>query len=104
MVTTRPNTSRRRGQDLVLLTPHARRSSMTRPSCGGSSRRRGQQRIVSSSATEGLHDEAEAQREGERFFALLDGALLPLRDRIEPLRVALHWPSKPVGDQPGESF
>ena len=51
-----------------------------------------------------LHDEAEARQEGARFFTLLDGALLLLRDRITPLRVVLHWPSKPVADQPGESL
>jgi hypothetical protein len=51
-----------------------------------------------------LHDEVEARQEGARFFALLDGALLPLRDRVLPLRVVLHWPSKPVADQPGESI
>ena len=42
-----------------------------------------------------LYDEAEAQRESARFFALLDGVLAPLRERIVPLRLGLHWPSKP---------
>jgi hypothetical protein len=45
-----------------------------------------------------LYDEAEARREGRRFFALLDGALAPLRDRVRPLHVILHWPSKPFAD------
>lgn len=42
-----------------------------------------------------LYDEAEARHDAERFFALLDAALLPLGDRVAPMRVALHWPSKP---------
>ncbi len=42
-----------------------------------------------------LYDEAEAQLEAARFFALLDGVVAPLRERVVPLRVGLHWPSKP---------
>jgi hypothetical protein len=45
-----------------------------------------------------LHDEGEAQQESARFFALLDVVLAPLRERVTPLRVALHWPSKPFAD------
>jgi hypothetical protein len=45
-----------------------------------------------------LYDQAEAQQEAARFFALLEAALAPLRGRIIPLRVALHWPSKPFAD------
>lgn len=45
-----------------------------------------------------LYDEAEARQEAARFFALLETALAPLRERITPLRVALHWPSKPFAD------
>src|SRR5439155_8092033 len=45
-----------------------------------------------------LYDQAEAQQEAARFFALLEAALAPLRGRITPLRVALHWPSKPFAD------
>ena len=45
-----------------------------------------------------LYDEAEARQESARFFALLDAALAPLRDRVALLRVGLHWPSKPFAD------
>ena len=45
-----------------------------------------------------LYDEAEARRDAGRFFALLDGALMPLGDRVTPLRLGLHWPSKPFAD------
>jgi hypothetical protein len=47
-----------------------------------------------------LYDEAEAQQESARFFALLDAVLAPLRARVALLRVALHWPSKPFADIP----
>jgi hypothetical protein len=43
-------------------------------------------------------DEANARHAATRFFALLDGALLALGDRVTPMRVALHWPSLPFGD------
>jgi hypothetical protein len=43
-------------------------------------------------------DEAQARHAAARFFALLDGALLALGDRVTPMRVALHWPSLPFGD------
>jgi hypothetical protein len=45
-----------------------------------------------------LYDEAEARQDAARFFTLLDGVLAPLRERIVPLRVGLHWPSKPFAD------
>ncbi len=45
-----------------------------------------------------LYDETEARQEAGRFFALLDGVLAPLGQRIVPLRVGLHWPSKPFAD------
>ena len=45
-----------------------------------------------------LYDEAEARQEAGRFFALLETVLAPLGDRIAPLRVGLHWPSKPFAD------
>lgn len=45
-----------------------------------------------------LSEEGEARREAARFFAVLEGALHPLGERVVPLRVALHWPSKPFGD------
>lgn len=45
-----------------------------------------------------LYDEAEARQEVARFFALLDGALAPLRERVVPLRLGLHWPSKAFSD------
>jgi len=42
-----------------------------------------------------LVDQAEAREGAARFFARLDRALRPLGDRAVPLRVAVHWPSKP---------
>jgi hypothetical protein len=45
-----------------------------------------------------LSEPGEARHEAARFFAVLDGALAPLRDRVVPLRIALHWPSKPFGE------
>jgi hypothetical protein len=42
-----------------------------------------------------LYDLAEAREEAERFFALLDTALRPLAERVAPLRLAIHWPSRP---------
>jgi hypothetical protein len=47
-----------------------------------------------------LHDQTEAHEESARFFALLDGVLAPLRERIVPLRLGLHWPSKPFAVVP----
>ena len=104
MVTTRPRTTRRQGQDLIVLslTPDGRlrnEAVMTRLLEAGRS------------ATDCFlychgwrYDEAEAREDAARFFALLDQALVPLRHRVAPLRVALHWPSKPVSEAPGESF
>ncbi len=46
-----------------------------------------------------LHDRVEARAEAARFFSLLDGALGALRGRVQPLRVALHWPSKPFAEE-----
>ena len=49
-----------------------------------------------------LYDRAEAREEAARFFALLDTALRPLGDRVAPLRLAVHWPSKLfAGSAPG---
>ena len=45
-----------------------------------------------------LNDQAEARDGAERFFGHLDEALRPLGDRVVPLRVAIHWPSKPFAD------
>lgn len=45
-----------------------------------------------------LYDEAEARQDAGRFFTLLDGVLAPLGERVVPLRVGLHWPSKPFAD------
>ena len=42
-----------------------------------------------------LADHVEARDAAARFFSHLDAALLPLRNRVVPLRVAVHWPSKP---------
>src|SRR5256885_10867776 len=49
-----------------------------------------------------LYDEGEARREGERFFALLEAALAPLGERVVPIRVTLHWPSRPFTNGAGE--
>ncbi len=43
-----------------------------------------------------LNDQAEARQGAQRFFAHLDAALRPLGDRVVSLRVAVHWPSKPL--------
>jgi hypothetical protein len=45
-----------------------------------------------------LYGEAEAAHEARRFFALLDQALASIRERVAPVHVALHWPSKPFAD------
>ena len=45
-----------------------------------------------------LNDPLEAREGAQRFFAHLDQALRPLGDRVVPLRVAIHWPSKPFAD------
>ena len=46
---------------------------------------------------------AEARAGAERFFSHVDGALRPLGDPVAPLRVAVHWPSKPFAEPEGES-
>ena len=45
-----------------------------------------------------LYEQIEAREEATRFFALLDTALRPLGDRVVPLRLAIHWPSKPFAE------
>ena len=45
-----------------------------------------------------LNDQTEARDGALRFFAHLDTALEPLRERVVPLRLAIHWPSKPFAD------
>jgi hypothetical protein len=45
-----------------------------------------------------LNDQAEVRQGAERFFGHLDAALRPLGDQVVPLRVAIHWPSKPFAD------
>ena len=45
-----------------------------------------------------LNDQTEARDGALRFFAHLDTALQPLRDRVVPLRLAIHWPSRPFAD------
>jgi len=42
-----------------------------------------------------LVDPAEARAGAARFFSHVDHALRPLGDRVVPLRVAVHWPSRP---------
>lgn len=41
-----------------------------------------------------IADHVEARDAVARFFSRLGGALLPLRERIVPLRVAVYWPSR----------
>lgn len=53
---------------------------------------------ASSSCHGWLYDEADARQEAGRFFALLDAVLAPLGERITPVRMGLHWPSKPFAD------
>jgi len=45
-----------------------------------------------------LYEQTEAREEAARFFALLDTALGPLSDRVVPLQLAIHWPSKPFAE------
>ena len=45
-----------------------------------------------------LNDQAEAREGAQRFFGHLDAALRPLGERVVPLRVAIHWPSKPFAN------
>jgi hypothetical protein len=45
-----------------------------------------------------LYELIEARVEATRLFALLDTALRPLGDRVVPLRLAIHWPSKPFAE------
>jgi len=45
-----------------------------------------------------LYDEVEARQDAARFFTLLDGVLAPLGECIVPVRVGLHWPSRPFAD------
>ena len=45
-----------------------------------------------------LYDEAEARANAARFFTLLEPVLASLGERIVPLGVAVHWPSKPFAD------
>jgi hypothetical protein len=45
-----------------------------------------------------LYDAAEARQDAARFFTLLDSVLAPIGERVTPLRVGLHWPSKPFAD------
>jgi len=51
-----------------------------------------------------LNDQAEAREGAQRFFGHLDVALRPLGERVVPLRVAVHWPSKPFANgEPGRA-
>jgi len=45
-----------------------------------------------------LNDHAEAREGAQRFFGHLDAALRPLGERVVPLQVAIHWPSKPFAN------
>src|SRR5262249_6886497 len=45
-----------------------------------------------------LNAQAEARQGAERFFGHLDAFLKPLAERVVPLRVAIHWPSKPFAN------
>ncbi len=48
----------------------------------------------------GLEAPAEAKALAARFFSMLQGWLGLLRDRVAPLRIALHWPSRPFAEGP----
>lgn len=43
----------------------------------------------------GIEDPAEARGWAAQFFSLLQRSLELLGDRVTPLRIAVHWPSKP---------
>lgn len=45
-----------------------------------------------------LNDQTEARAGAQRFFGHLDVTLRALGERVVPLRVAIHWPSKPFAD------
>ncbi len=45
-----------------------------------------------------LDEPAEAKALAARFFSVLQGWLALLRDRVAPLRIALHWPSRPFAE------
>ena len=45
-----------------------------------------------------LNDQAEAREGAQRFLGHLDVALRPVGERVVPLHVALHWPSKPFAN------
>jgi hypothetical protein len=47
-----------------------------------------------------LEEPAEAKIVAARFFSMLQGWLALLRDRVAPLRIALHWPSRPFAEGP----
>jgi len=49
-----------------------------------------------------LNDQAEAREGAQRFFGHLDMALGLLGERVVPLRVAIHWPSKPFANGDSE--
>jgi hypothetical protein len=49
-----------------------------------------------------LNDQVEAREGAQRFFGHLDAAFRPLSERVVPLRVALHWPSKPFANGDAE--
>jgi hypothetical protein len=48
-----------------------------------------------------LNDQTEAREGAARFFGHMDGPLRPLGERVVPLRVAVHWPSKPFANGEG---
>ncbi|MFQ5831027.1 MAG: hypothetical protein ACE5JD_18040 [Candidatus Methylomirabilia bacterium] len=45
-----------------------------------------------------LERKAETKALARRFFAMLEGWLARVGDRVAPLGIALHWPSKPFAD------
>ena len=102
MVTTRPRTGRRQGLDMLFLTlthDGRLRDEALIPRLLEAGR----------SATDCFvfchgwpYDDGEARAEAARFFALLDQAMTPLRDRVAPLRVALRWPATPLPEKTGE--
>jgi hypothetical protein len=101
MVTTRPRITRRQGPEVMLLTltPDGRlRDEALIPRVLEAGRSATDCFVVCHA---GPLDDGEVRGETARLFALLDQGLAPLRDRVTPLRVALHWPVPEIRERKG---